>query len=110
MLVTVAVIEIGSWPIEGVAEMRPFAVQRSLETAFRFLYRDRVKNFVFVDPGHLGAGLYLDATRLILKEFDRDVGGRLLLRIFRYCRRLRCIVVALLMSERRSATNNHQGR
>src|SRR5262245_10612502 len=79
VLVAVTVVGVDSGLRKRETEALTFALQRRVESAARPIFRDcgnRVKDLIFIKPRDRRACLYLYSPRLVLKEFDCDIGGR----------------------------------
>ena len=73
----ITVVRVHSRLREREAEALAFAVQRRVKSAALPFLRDcgnRMKDLVFIQPRDRRPCLYLYSPRLVLKEFNRDIG------------------------------------
>src|SRR5262245_53790006 len=78
LLVAITIVGVDSGLRKREAEALAFAVQRRIKSAALPFPRDcgnRVKNLIFIKPRDRRACLYLYSPRLVLKEFNCDIGG-----------------------------------
>ena len=78
VLVAITVVRVDSRLREREAEALAFAIQRRVKSAALPFLRDcgnRMKDLVFIQPRDRRPCLHLYSPRLVLKEFNRDIGG-----------------------------------